>query len=176
MPRRQPPRRAVTVLCGVLSVACGGLLVPRAASAEDRLTLPTVAFGAAAAADWATTYHGLRHYQLREVNPLLRPLQARPGRLVTAGALMDVGLVGAWNLGIGRRHERVAVAGLWAMAVFRTYLAVHNHRNTRKVPRRTAPVPLPAGPPLPSATACLGPVRAPGCGTAAPFPSLQPGG
>jgi hypothetical protein len=30
----------------------------------------------------------------------------------------------------------MAAAGLWAMAAFRTYLAIHNMRNTTKAERR----------------------------------------
>ena len=46
------------------------------------------------------------------------------------GSLMDVGAFSVWNVTVGRKHERVAVAGLWAMAAFRTYLTIHNIRNT----------------------------------------------
>jgi len=49
---------------------------------------------------------------------------------------MDVGLVALWNTSVGQRHERLAAAGLWTMAAFRTYLAIHNLRNEARVPRR----------------------------------------
>ena len=51
--------------------------------------------------------------------------------MISVGAAIDAGLVTAWNVGVGRKNERVAMAGLWAMAAFRTYLAIHNLRNTR---------------------------------------------
>ena len=35
----------------------------------------------------------------------------------------------------GNRSQRKA-AGLWGMAIFRSYLAIHNLRNTRKAERR----------------------------------------
>jgi hypothetical protein len=47
-----------------------------------------------------------------------------------------VGSVSVWNVAVGRRHERVAVAGLWAMTAFRAYLAMHNLRNERRAERR----------------------------------------
>jgi hypothetical protein len=119
-----------------LGVAIGlSALLPASASADD-LRAPTIAASVAAAADWASTYHALKHYELREANPLLRPLDRRPGRMVTVGALMDAGLVSTWNLTVGRKNERVAVAGLWAMTAFRAYLTIHNLRNERKVARR----------------------------------------
>jgi hypothetical protein len=123
-------------LAVALLVVC---LLPRTASAQDnasRLRLPTIAASAAAAADWASTYHGLKYYNLRETNPLLQPFQKSPGRLVTMGAAIDAATFSAWNVTMGRRHPRVAAAGLWAMAGFRAYLVVHNLRNEQKAGRR----------------------------------------
>jgi hypothetical protein len=122
-------------------------LAPAAAAAQESpgrgslgdggsLRIPTIAASAAAAADWASTYHALKYYKVREVNPLLSPFQSSPGSLVTMGAMMDAGAFSAWNLTVGRRNPKVAAAGLWGMAVFRTYLAIHNLRNTRKAERR----------------------------------------
>ena len=107
-----------------------------AAAQENSLKIPTFAASAAAAADWASTYHALKYYKVREVNPLLTPFQSSPGSLVTMGAIMDAGAFSAWNLTVGRRSPKVAAAGLWGMAVFRTYLAIHNLRNERKAERR----------------------------------------
>jgi hypothetical protein len=109
-------------------------LLPGRALAQDRgsLKLPTMAASAAAAADWASTYHALKNYQVREVNPLLQPFSSSPGRLVTVGAAMDIGGVTAWNLMVGQNHPRMAVAGLWVMTAFRSYLAVHNMRNEQR--------------------------------------------
>ena len=95
-----------------------------------------MAASAAAAADWASTYHGLKYYNLRETNPLLQSFQKSPGRLVTMGAAIDAATFSAWNVTMGRRHPRVAAAGLWAMAGFRAYLVVHNLRNAEKAGRR----------------------------------------
>ena len=103
---------------------------------ESSLRIPTIAASAAAAADWASTYHALKYYKVREMNPIMRPFEKSPGSLVSVGALIDVGTVSAWNLTVGRRNPRVAAAGLWAMAAFRTYLAIHNIRNTRNAERR----------------------------------------
>ncbi len=123
----------------VLATAIGAcLLLPVAAFAEDRssLKLPTMVAGAAAAADWASTYHALSRYHLRESNPLLRPFDATPGPMITLGAVMDGAAISAWNLTVGRKYPRVAAAGLWGMAAFRSYLVIHNVRNMRKAPLR----------------------------------------
>ena len=103
---------------------------------EGSLRIPTIAASAAAAADWATTYHALKYYKVREMNPIMRPFEESPGSLVSVGALIDAGTVSAWNLTVGRRNPRVAVAGLSAMTAFRAYLAIHNIRNERKAERR----------------------------------------
>lgn len=107
-----------------------------AGAQESRLKVPTMAAGVAAAADWATTYHALKHYRVRETNPLLRPLDHSPSSLVSLGAAIDAGAFSVWNVTVGRKNERVAVAGLWAMTAFRTFLAIHNLRNTRRAERR----------------------------------------
>lgn len=93
-------------------------------------------FAAAAAADWATTYHGLKYYHLREANPLLRPLDHAPAKMVLLGGAIDVGAVAAWHYAVGRNHPRLAAAGLWTMTAFRAFLAVHNLRNQQKAARR----------------------------------------
>ena len=125
------PRRLIAALFLVS-------FVPATAFAQEAksLTIPTIAASAAAAADWASTYHALKYYKVQEQNPLLRPFQESPGSMVSLGAIMDVGAVSAWNVTVGRKNPRVAVAGLWAMAAFRAYLAVHNMRNTTKAERR----------------------------------------
>ena len=111
--------------------------LPTVAAAQNRaLTLPTMAASTAAAADWVSTYHALKYYRVRETNPLLRPLDHSPTSLVAVGALVDAGAFSAWNLTVGRRNERLAVAGLWAMAAFRTYLVIHNMRTERRAARR----------------------------------------
>jgi len=114
-------------------------VLPASASAQEGgspLKVPTIAAMAAAAADWTTTYHALKYYQVREVNPIMRPFEASPSSLVTVGGLIDVGMVSGWNLTVGRRNPRVAAAGLWAMTAFRAYLAIHNIRNEQRSERR----------------------------------------
>jgi hypothetical protein len=119
-----------------IGVALGlSWLLPVAACADD-LRIPTIAATTAAAADWASTYHALRHYRVRETNPLLRPFDRTPGPMISLGAAMDAGLVSTWNLTVGRRHQRVAITGLWVMTAFRAYLTLHNLRNERKAARR----------------------------------------
>ena len=127
------------VLRRLLAVLFMVSMYPAVAAAQESSTslkIPTYAASVASAADWATTYHALKYYKVREVNPLLSPFQSSPGSLVTMGAIMDAGAFSAWNLTVGRRSPKVAAAGLWGMAVFRTYLAIHNLRNTRRAERR----------------------------------------
>ena len=115
---------------------CLGVLPSLAHAQSISLKGPTIAASVAAAADWTTTYHALKYYKVREANPLLQSLSGSPGQLVSLGAAMDVGGVTAWNLWVGRSRPRVASAGLWAMAGFRSYLALHNMLNERKAARR----------------------------------------
>ncbi len=111
-------------------------LPARAFAQEGSLKIPTMAASVAAAADWASTYHALKNFRVQEQNPLLRPLQRSPGPMVTLGAVIDAGGFSAWNMTVGRKNPRMAAAGLWGMAAFRTYLAFHNMRNTTKAERR----------------------------------------
>jgi hypothetical protein len=112
-------------------------IAPSTAFAEQgRLYWPTVAASTAATADWITTYHALKFYKVQEQNPMLKPFQSNPGRLVSMGGMMDVAGISAWNLTVGRKHERLAAAGLWTMTAFRVYLAIHNHVNEHRAERR----------------------------------------
>jgi len=121
---------ALLVLClGVPSLAAGQNPPPS-------LQAPTIAASIASAADWATTYHALSNYQVREMNPLLRSFDRTPGKMISMGAAIDAAGISAWNVTMGKKHPKVAAAGLWGMAAFRTYLAIHNIRNTRKAERR----------------------------------------
>jgi hypothetical protein len=126
--------RMVRRLLAALLLLCA---VPMTAAAQEaNLRVPTMAASVAAAADWASTYHALKYYKVREVNPLLRPFDSNPGSMVTLGGLIDAGGFSAWNVTVGRKHPRLAAAGLWGMAAFRAYLAVHNIRNSRRAERR----------------------------------------
>ena len=129
-------RLSLIIFVTALAVVC-----PRSASAQqepgtDGLRLPTTLFASAAAADWATTYYGIKHYRLRETNPLIRRFDRTPAKMVLIGAAIDVGAVTAWNYTMGRKHPRVAAAGLWTMTAFRAYLAFHNSRNMQRSGRR----------------------------------------
>ena len=131
------PLNRLRVLAAALLVA---ILIPTLASAQDlqqsHLRWPTIAAGAAATADWATTYHALKFYKVQEQNPVLKPFQSTPGRLVTMGGMIDVAGISAWNLTMGPKHPRMAAAGLWTMTAFRAYLAIHNHINEHRSERR----------------------------------------
>ena len=115
-------------------------MLPGISSAQElrpSLKLPTTIATIAAAADWASTYHAMSNYHVRETNVLLQPWQDSPGKLVVVGAAIDAASFTAWNKVIGPRHPKVAAAGMWAMAGFRTYLVLHNLRNEQKALRRT---------------------------------------
>ena len=133
-----PVTKRLRVLAAALLIVG---LIPTRGFAQDlqpsnRLRWPTIAAGAAASADWATTYHALKFYKVREQNPVLKPFQSNPGGLVSMGAMIDVAGISAWNLTMGPKHPKLAAAGLWTMAAFRTYLAIHNHRNEHRSERR----------------------------------------
>jgi hypothetical protein len=78
----------------------------------------------------------LKYFKVREQNPLLKPFQASPVRMVSVGGLIDVAGLSAWNITMGPKHQKVAAAGLWTMAAFRVYLAIHNHMNEHRAERR----------------------------------------
>ena len=117
-----------------------GLMGANNASAQElrpNLKMPTTVASIAAAADWASTYHAMTNYHVRETNFLLRGLQDSPGKLVVAGAAIDAATFTAWNSWVAPRHPKVASAGMWAMAGFRAYLVFHNLRNETRAIRRT---------------------------------------
>jgi hypothetical protein len=129
--------KSIGRFCPWLALGVIFSLLPAAASAQTgSLKIPTIAAGAAAAADWASTYHALKFYKVRETNPVLRPFDSSPGSLISLGGIIDAGSVSSWNLSVGRKNQRVAAIGLWTMAAFRTYLAIHNLRNERLSERR----------------------------------------
>jgi hypothetical protein len=126
---------------------CAGLLCVNSASAQElrpglspgvppNMRMSTTIAGIAAAADWASTYHAMTNYHVRETNFLLRGLQDSPGKLVMAGAAIDAATFTAWNSWVAPRHPKVASAGMWAMAGFRAYLVFHNLRNETRAIRR----------------------------------------
>ena len=125
---------ALLVVCIVPSIARAQQLEVPAQSPS--LRIPTIVASTAASADWVTTYHALTNFKVRETNPLLRPWYDSPGQMISVGAMIDVAGVTAWNLTMGPNHPRLAVAGLWTMAAFRSYLAIHNLRNEQRAPRR----------------------------------------
>jgi hypothetical protein len=141
------------------------ILLPSLAQAqqESALRAPTIAASAAAAADWASTYYALKYFKVRELNPIINSMQHQPGRMISVGTAIDAGIVSAWNMGVGRKNERLAAAGLWAMAAFRTYLAIHNLRNTRRAERRVIPEDRAS---LDASTNCVALVTAPACAAA----------
>lgn len=114
------------------------LVRPPTPRRERALTVPTVVFMSAAVSDMASTYVTNRWGGLHEQNPTLNWLQPHPLAMVALGAAMDVAGVRAWNHFVGTKHPRLAAAGLYAGAAFRTFLAARNlHRATfGPIPRR----------------------------------------
>ena len=58
-----------------------GMIEPGTASAQElrpSLRVPTVIASVAAAADWASTYHAMTNYHVRETNVLLQGFQGSP--------------------------------------------------------------------------------------------------
>jgi len=131
------PRWLVFVSLGVLlALLWHSTAAAQQPQQEPRLRIPTTALIMASAADWATTYHALKFYRMREANPLLRYLDDEPAKLVGLGSAIDAGAIFGWNYTVGRKNPRLAAAGLWTMTAFRTYLAIHNLRNERRADRR----------------------------------------
>ena len=134
------PSRALRLMAAVFVVSLLPGIGATSASAQElrpSLRMPTTIASIAAAADWASTYHAMSNYHVRETNFLLQPFQRSPGKLVAVGAAIDVGTFTAWNMVIGPRHPKVAAAGMWGMAAFRTFLVVQNLRNEQRALRRT---------------------------------------
>src|SRR5438309_2366090 len=84
---------------------------PESTRPGPSLLFPITAFGAAAMADWATTYHALKNYQVRETNPLLRPIDHQPGKMIGIGAALDAGTVVGWHFAMSKSHPRIGAAG-----------------------------------------------------------------
>ena len=124
-------------LLGVNSASAQELRPGLSPSLPPNMRMPTTIASIAAAADWASTYHAMTNYHVRETNFLLRGLQDSPGKLVVAGAAIDAATFTAWNTWVAPRHPKVASAGMWAMAGFRAYLVFHNLRNEQRALRRT---------------------------------------
>ena len=81
------------------------VLLPSIGSAEPRsLRRPTIAAGAAATANWITTYHALKFYNVEEMNPVLKPLQSTPARMISMGGVIDVASMSTWNMTVGLKH------------------------------------------------------------------------
>ena len=91
----------------------------------QELRTPTVVFLSAATADWVSTYQCNKR-GCYELNPTISWAEERPALMVATGAAMDVVGVYAWNRYVGRKHPKVARAGLYVATAFRIYLAVHN--------------------------------------------------
>jgi hypothetical protein len=129
---QRPGRLPAAVFVVWLLAALLGATDAAAQELRPSLKIPTTIASVAAAADWASTYHAMNNYHVRETNILLQPFQKSPGKLVLVGAAIDAATFTAWNTWVGPRHPKVAAAGMWAMAGFRAYLVFHNIRNTQK--------------------------------------------
>src|SRR5687767_12769500 len=97
--------RGWRLAAAVFVVSLFGLGTGRASAQELRpsLRIPTTIASVAAAADWASTYHAMSNYHVRETNIFLQPFQKSPGKLPLVGAAIDAATFAAWNDVIGPR-------------------------------------------------------------------------
>lgn len=113
------------MLVGVLLA----IAAPSRADDVPTLRLPTMIFATAAAVDWTTTAVALNRGS-HENNPTVQWAQA-PGAMIAIGAAEDVLGAWLWTRAIGRRHPKLAAAGLYAAAAVRVSFAIHNLRSMR---------------------------------------------
>lgn len=92
------------------------------------LTVPSLAFAGAIAADWRTTYGFLSHHTGTESSPLLQWTHNRPVLTVAAGMAMDAGQFALWRSLIGKRHPKLLAVALYGIAGMRVGVAVYNVR------------------------------------------------
>lgn len=105
------------------------------AAAQERqpsLKIPSAIFLTSAAADWTTTYR-VGAVGGVEVNPLYSWAEPNQKLIVMTGVASDVAGLWMWNRFVGRKHPKIARAGLIGMSGFRFYLAVHNERLRRRL-------------------------------------------
>ncbi len=91
-------------------------------------------WGAAVAADQATTYQFSSQYRdlLHETNPVVRGLDHQPTLLVAAGSALDASMGWAVYRFLGKKHPRIAAVAFYSAAAYRTYLAFDNIDNMRR--------------------------------------------
>lgn len=97
------------------------------------LKTPLAVWASAVAADQITTYWFSSEYgdQIREANPLIRPLDRHPFLLVTTGAAIDAASGWAAFRFLGPRHPTLAKIVFYGAAGYRMYLVAHNIRMMR---------------------------------------------
>ena len=94
------------------------------------LRLATAVYAIAGALDVAST----AAFVLRgghEGNPLLAPLQKQPALMLAAGVATSVTSVWAWNHFVGRKHPKLAAAGLYAASAAHVFLVANNYKKHR---------------------------------------------
>jgi hypothetical protein len=104
------------------------LTVASAAQAQESSSLKraTAVYAAAGTLDVLST----AAFVLRgghEGNPILSPLQDKPVVMLTVGVAGATGGVWAWNRYVGRKHPKIAAAGLYVAAGAHLYLAARNY-------------------------------------------------
>ena len=122
----------VLVASGVASAepaTTNSLMTP----AAPTLKTPLAVWAGAVAADQITTYWFSSQYgdQIREANPLIRPLDRHPFLLVATGAAIDAASGWAAFRFLGPRHPTLAKIVFYGAAGYRAYLAAHNIRMMR---------------------------------------------
>jgi hypothetical protein len=106
---------------------------PASARIEPSLKIASVAFLSAAGFDWSSTSVNFATGSgARENNPELSWLNGHPAAIVALGATQDVVGLWLWSRFVGRRHARIANAGLFAAAGFRIAIAARNVSRYRR--------------------------------------------
>ena len=115
---------ACSAFCGAGHGHMKAVLVSVAPPARTPSRHATLTFGAAAAADWATTFHSLEFHHGREKDPIIS-WAPTPATTIAAGAMLDVAAFMLWRR-FTSGHPRLANTGLYLASGFRVWVAGRN--------------------------------------------------
>jgi len=96
------------------------------------LKIPAVVFGAAGAADMATTVWFMNNSNLREANPLVSWIK-EPVPMVLFGAAVETTIATLLTRKLAKRHPKWAAAGLYIAAGVHAGFAIRNARHMQIV-------------------------------------------
>lgn len=115
---------ACSEFCGAGHGQMRAALVSVAAPTRTPSQSATWMFGAAAAADWATTVHYLAFHHGQEDDPLINWAPS-PALTVAAGAMLDIAAFMLWRR-VTNGHPRLANVGLYLTSGVRVWVAGRN--------------------------------------------------